>query len=118
MSIIIDDTLSGNLTFNLASGEEKYIQVNSNIYSCILSTKMLDSGATFSLKSAMESSEFIKENNLEASDIQWENIKIEGIEYTEVTVDILSITFLSPSILYFKNTSATQIIRFSLRGIR
>jgi len=114
--ITINKLLISDETFTLIPDEEVYIQLWANITNCILSTKILTSGGTYSVQSTIESKDFFDLTTTTHSDIQWEYIKIDGIEYTELNEDIKSLEFVSPSILYIKNTSLTQSIRFSLRG--
>jgi len=116
--ITVNRNMLSGATFTLLHGEETIIQISGITASCILSSKILDSGATYIIQSAIESVEFANLDSTVFSDLQWENIKIDGIEYSSLDTDIKSLNFISPSFLYIKNTSVTQSIRFSLRGNR
>lgn len=113
--MIIDTELISDLTFTLLPTESKLIKINGVTSTCAISTEC-NSGA-YVVKSTLDSDEFVKVS-LE-SDITWEFIKLSSVTYEELTVDIPSLVFTAPNLLYIKNTSTgTETLKVSLRGNR
>jgi len=111
--------LGTDLTFELAVNAEAYVFVRSHLSSCVMCVNLLDTTGAYIIQSSLESTEVFTLPETVKNDLIWENIKIDGVEYSEVTFDIPSIKFTAPNILYFKNTSSgTERIRVSLRGNR
>jgi hypothetical protein len=113
-----DHDLVTDLSFDLNPFQKKYIYIRGYLSTIALSIKSTPSSGKFKIQSSLASTEAFEivsnHNNL-----TWENIKINGVSYSEVTFDIPSLVFTSPNILYFENTSLSgQIIRVDLRGNR
>lgn len=116
--ITFDYELITDLTLILQPGDVFHIKINGRAANCILSTKIIDVGATYIVKSCMESTEFLRQTATVTTDLNWEFIKVDGVEYAEVTFDIPSLAFKAPNIIYVENTSDTETLMFSLRGNR
>lgn len=113
-----DDYLITDLSFDLQPFQKKYIAIRGYLSSIAMSVKILPVGGSLSIKSSLASTELF-EVVTSHSGIIWEDIKINGVSYPEVTFNIPSLVFTSPNILYFENTSISgQIVHIDLRGNR
>lgn len=113
----IDLELMSDLTFDLEPDEYKLILIKGILSSCIIST-IIEAGATYSVKSSQYSTEFIEQQEATIF-TTFEDIKIDGVSYSELAIDIPSLQFKAPNLLYIKNTSLGDFsIRVSLRGNR
>jgi|GEM_PF-3682007 len=115
--ITIDYALTSDITFNVAHSETKVIKISGLCSSCVLSTK-IDAGAQYSIRSSVNSTEFIELPATTLSDLTLENIKIDGVGYASLTFAIPSLYFHAPNLLVIENTSITENIQVSIRGNR
>ena len=97
--MIITTELIQDLTFTLAKDEYKYIKINGNITTCIMSVSLLDAGALVTIAATVESDEYFLTVPAH-EDITWELFKLNGIELDPINVDIESVVFTAPSMLY------------------
>jgi hypothetical protein len=113
------DKLITDYTITLIAGQERYVQFSGVSALSVIAVQILDVGGNIQIQSTLDSLLFLQEYGTVHSDIQWENIKIDGTYYPSVNFNILSLVFNSPNFLYFKNTSPSgQRIKISLRGNR
>lgn len=117
MAITVTNTLVSDLTLDLDPEDVKIIKILGNLSTILFSLELIDVGATAVIKSSINSTEFAQ--LADTTDLAWENIKIDGVSYSEVTFAISSVLLNSPNYLYIENTSlTTEKIRISLRGNR
>lgn len=112
--------LSSELSITLAPDEEAYIDIRGYLSMCFLSLKFSDlSGAAAIIQASLASNDALSQYSAVKSDFIWEDIKVNGVTYSEVTFDITSVSFNAPSVLYIKNTSTSgQTVSLFLRGNR
>jgi len=114
---MVYDNLISDLTFVLAQNETKLIKIANSNSSCVISVH-IEAGATYTIQSSLDSSEFVDDATL-VSELFLENIIIEDVEQVSLNADIKSLYFASPNFLYIVNTSvADKDIKVSLRGNR
>lgn len=118
MAIEINKVLTSDLTFSLAPEEIQYIQIRGNLATCLLSAQITTGGA-YKIQATIASTETFHLPDTTYSSLVWEDIKISGVEYSELTIDINSVLFNSPNVLRIENTSTgTEALSISLRGNR
>lgn len=114
----IDYDLITDLSLSLNPGEKKYIFIRGYISTIALGVKIVTAGGAVKIQSSLASTELFEEISSH-SEVEWENIKVDGVEYSEVTFDIPSMIFYAPNILYIENTSInSSVINVDLRGNR
>lgn len=120
MSIQHNYELISDLTFTLdTANQEVYVKLSGVPAVSVISVQILDTGAKCIIQSCIDSSEYMDLSDTTHSSCLWENIRVDGVEITEVVDNIYSTYFISPNFLYIKNTSATDLrVKISLRGNR
>lgn len=114
--ITINYILTSDLTLEVLPSEVIYIQILANLSTCILGTK-IDTNGAYKVESTLNSTEFLETSTYEAS--TWENIRVSGVEYSELTFDIPSVIFNSPNVLRIENISTgSETLQINLRGNR
>lgn len=109
-----DFELVSDLSLIIPANISKLIKINGVCSTCILSSK-IDAGASYKVQSSIDSSERVQLLT-SISGLVLEDIKINGIEYSEISFDLPSVFFKSPNFLLITNTSTIESIYISLRG--
>jgi hypothetical protein len=108
-----------NLTLIIPSSTTYYIHMRNIPSLAVLSVKIMDSGGTLVVQSAMESRDYFENTAQSDADFLYEYPIINGSSVSSITGDIASLSFNSPSFLRVQNTSSgSQRVRLSLRGNR
>jgi len=114
-----DYEVMSELTLVLPAGSSKYLRLQGVPATCIISVKIVDTGATCTIESAIESADYFVDTAEDDTDLLWEFIKVNGSYVPSITTDIASQILNTPSIMKVSNTSTgTQSVRFSIRGNR
>lgn len=118
MALQINHTVVSNLTLVLAVGETSLIRLSGVSATTVLSIQILDTSAKCSIKSCVDSPEYTSLEDVTLSDCLWENIQIDGVAYSEISEDVLSVCCVTPNFLYVQNTGTVGRVKISIRSNR
>ena len=108
--------LTSSLSVTLTANTSAYIQIKGFIEQCLIGLDFLEiTGSAVIQSTISDSPTFEKASTY--SDLNWENIYINGVEMSAVTNEIKSMLCYAPTYFYIQNNGLTTI-RFNCKGLR